>query len=223
MKNINIGVINLLVSTQINESKSSVNELINILKNSPILQLEFKIINNIENKYIPNDITATRYIDNNIKLFEVYTLDEINIEHDKLKKFQSKLINENSTIHTDFNHKIQLYNSITNLIIESLSDYNDINADDIHDSFTFVLEHIKNNKSDDNLTNENFYDEIVDDTVIEIAVDKFNNKYSSLNENELKLIKTITTSDYNNIIKLYEDLKSENIKILNEKSINTKF
>ena len=154
MKLINVGVANLYISDKlkmsyfdsdyINESKKSANEFLEVIKNSPILTLEFKIFNNIENKEIDNDLVATRYIDNNIKLFEIFTVDEINNEHKKLSKFINKKIKLDE-------EKVKLYNSITNLIIESVSDTENIDVDQIHESFTHVLTHIKKDK------NQGFY------------------------------------------------------------------
>ena len=87
MKNTNIGIANLVVSNKlrdsyfnnslIEESKKITTDFFEVVKSSPILQLEFKVFNNLENKTIENDLAATRYIDSNIKLFEVYTIDEI--------------------------------------------------------------------------------------------------------------------------------------------------
>ena len=127
MKSINIGIVNLVVSkklkdayfsnTLIEESKQLTNSFFNLVKNSPILQLEFKVFSNIENKHIENDLIATRYIDNNIKLFEVYTLDELEREHQKLKLFLTE------DVQVDDN-KVQLYIAVGNLIKES----HDLNA-----------------------------------------------------------------------------------------------
>jgi len=79
MKNINIGIVNLMISnklkdsyftnTLIEESKKATLDFFNVVKNSPILQLEFNVFNNLENKHIGDDLAATRYIDSNIKLF----------------------------------------------------------------------------------------------------------------------------------------------------------
>ena len=97
MKNTNIGIANLVISNKlkqsffsnnlIEESKKLTNDFFDVIKSSPILQLEFKVYSNIENKHIDNELIATRYIDNNIKLFEVWTLREIEAEHEKLKTF----------------------------------------------------------------------------------------------------------------------------------------
>src|ERR1035437_2154496 len=177
MKNINIGIVNLVVSKKlkdayfsnslIKESKELTNDFFDVLKNSPILQLEFKVFNNIENKHIENDLVATRYIDNNIKLFEVWTLQEVEKEHDKLKSFLTE------DIQVDDN-KVQLYIAIGNLIKESLNNYDVVDVDNIHESFTLVLDHIKNTKQ--NLT-ESVDTDLINEDVIEIAVNKFNTRY----------------------------------------------
>ena len=139
MKNTNIGVANLVVSNKlkdsyfnnnlIEESKKLTTDFFDVVKNSPILQLEFKVFNNLENKTIENEIIATRYIDNNIKLFEVYTIQEIDAAREKLKSFLPE------DIQTDDDDKIKLYEAIDTLITESLNVPDKVNVDSIHESF----------------------------------------------------------------------------------------
>lgn len=214
MENFNIGIVNLILSTKlresyfnndmITESKSLLNEFINIVKASPILQLEFKVFDNIENKHIENELIATRYIDNNIKLFEVYTLKEILNERKKLKRFISEnAINKDSP-------RVKLYLAIDELIRESISDYDKIDVDKIHESFTYVLNHIKQPKTQ----TETSQTEIINEEVIEIAVEKFNEKYASLNEDDKNLLKTLVKSNNKQKYELLENYKSEVLKIL---------
>ena len=69
MKNTNIGIANLVVSNKlknsyfnhelIEESKKLTTDFFNAVRNSPILELEFKVFNNLENKTIENDLAAT--------------------------------------------------------------------------------------------------------------------------------------------------------------------
>lgn len=210
MKNVNIGIVNLVVSnklkdayfnnTLIDESKQLTREFFDIIKSSPILQLEFKIFNNIENKYIENDLAATRYIDSNIKLFEVYTLREIEKEHEKLKLF---LTEENNSYNLK---KVDLYNAIDNLIIESLTDYDKIDVDSIHESFTFVLNHVKSPR--ENLI-ENIDLKIINDDVIEIAIDKFNKKYESLFDDDKNLFNKLVNYNDEKKQKLLEEYRNE--------------
>lgn len=219
MENINIGIVNLIVSNKLkdsyfndklmNESKKLAFDIFNIVKSSPILQLEFKVFNNIENKFIDDDQIATRYIDNNIKLFEVYTIKEIDIEHQKLNKF----INENTLLDLcDENvKKVKLYNAINNLIRESLEISDNIDVDNIHESFTYVLNHVKSGKKE---LLENVDIEPLNEDVLEIAVDKFNEKYASLDEADKILLKTIIKSTPKEKQALLETYKTETLTIL---------
>lgn len=214
MKNANIGIINLIISSKmkdsyfddhlLEESKKVAFDFFDIVKNSPILQLEFNVFNNIENKHIENDVAATRYIDNNIKLFEVYTIEEIDREHEKLFPFLSENISVND-------EKVKLYNAIDTLITESLNDYNNINVNNIHESFTIVLNHIKEPKK--SLVESVDIKEINED-VIEIAVNKFNEKYESLNEEDKNLLKVLIESNSDEKKTLLETYKNETLAIL---------
>lgn len=221
MKNINIGIVNLLISNKLKDSyfSNSLNEeskkittnFFDVVKNSPILQLEFNVFNNLENKYIENDVLATRYIDNNIKLFEVYTIDEIKRENSKL----NSLINE-ECVDED---KIKLYNAIDSLIQESLNDYDKINVDNIHESFTIVLNHIKEPKN--KVINEDINNtEYVNEEVIEIAIDKFNEKYEGLNEEDRTLLIKLIKSTKKEKQQLLEEYKTQNLTLLEAVNIS---
>jgi hypothetical protein len=216
MKNTNIGIANLVISNKlkqsffsnnlIEESKKLTNDFFDVVKSSPILQLEFKVFNNIENKHIDNELVATRYIDNNIKLFEVYTINEIEAEREKLLPFISDY---KYPIDGD---KMQLYFAIDSLITESLNDYDKIDVDAVHEAFTLVLSHIKAPKK----TLVENVDEVkpVDEHVIEIAVGKFNQKYEALNEDDKILFQTLITADDSEKQELLENYKSESLTLL---------
>ena len=219
MKNMNTGIAQLLISNKLKETyftnnsinETLLNDFLNVIKNSPILQLEVKVYNNIKNKTIYNDILATRFIDNNIKLFEIYTIKEIDKEHEKLTKF----ISDGNLDNINENEEIKLYESINNLIKESLNDYNKINVNDIHESFTYILTHIKSNK---NNIDESVELIPIDSNVIEIAVHKFNEKYKTLNEDDSKLFKQLINYNDNEKKDLLESYITENLLIL--ESIN---
>ncbi|MFA5366544.1 MAG: hypothetical protein WC333_01280 [Dehalococcoidia bacterium] len=219
MKHANIGVVNLIVSNQlkdayfsktlIEESKRFTTEFFGVVKKSPILQLEFKVFNNLEAKHIENDIAATRYIDNNIKLFEVYTLDEVEKEREKLDGFIGEGVIPDGDVNTA--SKINLYNAIDCLIRESLNDYDKIDVDAIHESFNIVLNHIKQPKK--GLIEDNDVKPI-NEEVIEIAVNKFNEKYESLNENDKNLLQRLIKSNDKEKQELFESYRDETLQIL---------
>lgn len=224
MKNINVGIANLIISNKfrnsyfdnnsIDESKKMVSNFFETIKNSKILQLEFKVFNNIENKFIDNELIATRYIDNNIKLFEVYTIEEIEKEREKLNSFV-----ENCDISNDM-HRVALYESIDTLIKESICDYENINVDKIHESFTFILNHIKEPKKK---LIETVDDKVINEDVIKLAIKKFNEKYDSLDDNDAKLLKQLIYSTDNEKEGLLESFKSETLNLLeNINGVNVK-
>lgn len=221
MKNVSIGIANLIVSNKlkesyfndnlIGESKKIAFDFFDVVKKSPILQLEFKVFSNLESKHIENDQIATRYIDNNIKLFEVYTIEEIDAEHKKLNAFLSEHVVPTIT-EADYDlEKIGLYNAIDTLITESLKISDDVDVDNIHESFTMVLNHIKSPKKE---LLENVDVEPINEDVIEIAVGKFNEKYASLDESDKNLLKTLIKSTSKEKQTLLENYKSETLATL---------
>lgn len=218
MKATNIGIVKAIVSMKMSSefltegkikgSTTEVSNFLNIIKESPLLQLEHKVYNRLENKTIDNDISATRYIDTNLSLFESYSQKDIDIEHYKIKDF----IDETVTL-VD-NKKYNLYIAISNLIYETLNKKNP-DVDLIHDSFTTVLNHIKEEKVIKEEKQIEIPKEINSNKLIEVALDKFTEKYGSLEESDIKLIKSVIFSKDNNK-SLFESLKTENIGLLEE-------
>lgn len=226
MENINIGLINLIVSenfknnyfteTKLNEnvdekSKILVGDFLSVVKSSPILMTEFKIFNNIENKHIENELAASRYIDNNIKLLEIYTIDEINNERKKIKPF----FNENVDL-SEYEEKINLYESINCLVLESLKNYDDVDVDKMHESFTFIVNHLKKPKDGDGLddTIKTIDIENINESIIKIAINKFNEKYSSLPDEDKTLFNFLIESNEKEKENVFEEEKKNVIKIL---------
>ena len=216
MKNTNIGIANLVVSNNlkdsyfnhslIEESKKITTDFFDVVKSSPILQLEFKVFNSLENKTIENELIATRYIDNNIKLFEVFTISEIDAEREKLKPFLGE------TQYPIDGDKMRLYNAIDTLITESLNDYSKINVDSVHESFEIVLGHIKSAKTQTLV--ETVEDKSINEDVIEIAITKFNEKYDNLDEGDKNLLKKLIKSNSKEKQELFEEYKNDCIVLL---------
>lgn len=220
MKNYNIGIVSAMLLNKIdgvlNESNDvnvkSFAELINLVKTSPLLQLEHKVLNNIETKHIDNDAMALRYIDNNIKLFEVYTINEIDAEREKMKS----LIRENEMPQ---NNKTKLYSAIDVLITESLDDYDNVDVNSIHEATEFILKHLKESK--DNST-ETQYNKVISEEVLRIAINKFNEKYESMNEMDKHIFNQLIALGDNGKENLLETMKNDVLIKLNEmKTDNT--
>ena len=213
MKNVNIGIANLIISnklkesylnnTLISESKKVAFDFLDVVKKSPTLQLEFKIFNAIENTHIESEMLAGKYIDEAIQTFEIYTIEEIQAERKKLTSYitEGDVDEERSA----------LYNAIDTLIIESLNTGADVDIDNIHESYSLVLNHIKEPRK---TLIENIDIELINENVLEIATDKFNEKYSGLNEDDKNLLQTLMKSTSNEKKILLETYKTETLAIL---------
>ena len=231
MENINlnnIGTANLiltsiLVKSYINENfnddnKNLLKEFYNLINESPILELELKVINNIENKSIKDNTLAMRYIDDNIKLFELYTIDDVKNERNKIKQILNNIDDNNIIID---NEKIKLYEYIETLIDESLKYGDDVNVDALHESFEFVLNYLNNNENVNDVKTSNILKNINED-VINIAINKFNDKYSKiLKEDDLMFFKKIVKSSLNDKKQIFEEYKNDNLNILKDLNLKT--
>ena len=214
MKNVNIGIANLIISNKLNESyinNKSIGEskkiafnFLEVVKNSPILQLEFRVFNSIDGKVIESEVLAKDYIDEQIKLFEVFTIEEIDAEREKLIPFISEETQPD-------NDKVKLYEAIDTVINETLESYENTDIDKMHDAFVLVLEHIRTPKK---ALLENVDVEPLNEDVIEIAVGKFNEKYESLDESDKDLLKTLIKATTKEKKALLETYKTETLAIL---------
>lgn len=212
-KNINFGFIKdgLVKSTTslyLNESKinDDLRSFLKIVKSSPILTLEYIIYKNLENKKISDDVSATRYIDENISLLNKFTKKEIIEENNKLNKFNKE--------YNVAKEKEDLYESISVIILENTSDIIYKNVDKIHTAFENVLNHIKNNKENIIEENKSIFEEYKDkyinfDFIFNNVVNKFNEKYSHLSEGEKRVLKILIKEDESEKEKLFNSLISE--------------
>lgn len=204
-------------SLYLNENKldKTLKEYLDIVKNSQILTLEFIIYKNIENKYISDDILATRYLDENISMLNSFTKKEIIEENNKLSKFY------NETYKTE-PEKEKLYESIETIIIENSVGNKYKNIDKVHSSFEYVLNYIKNNNNN-SLINENktIFEELKDkyinvDFIFNTAVKKFNEKYSHLSEGEKILLKTMISEDEDKKEKYFNETLNQTLSKVEE-------
>jgi len=197
----------LLNKENITENEILFKEFVSIVKNSPILTLEFIVFNNLEEKYIADDISAMRYIDENITLFKSYTKDEILKENQKLDKF----LGESSK---------DVYDDIQNLIIENSVKKGIPNIDKIHTSFQNVLSHIKKEKIKPIVESvggdqDELLKYFTPDAIVKKAVENYNTRYSTLTETEWRIVKVLSDNNPEEKLSLYEEIKSDVLSTLN--------
>lgn len=200
----------LVLESKIDSNKDSTIKLVETIKKYPYLINEFNVINNIENAHIENEILATKFIDHNLKLVENFNINEINEAYNSLKSF----VNNDEILNIDEN-KINLYNSISTLIIESVKKIEESDIKKIHRSYENILSYLKTNINE---TDENYSINLLEnvdiDQLIEIATKKYNEKYSSLDENEKRIVITAVNGSDGDKKELFEQFKNDNINTL---------
>jgi hypothetical protein len=217
----NIGVIKALLfnnlrdnyvsDVDLNESTQKSADFFKVIKESSLLQLQLTTYNKLEKKHISEDAIATRYIDNNLSQFSKYSQSEIIAENKKLETFNV----DSTKLDVD---KKNLYEAINNLIVQSAVAQNDsIDVDQIHESFITVLNHIKNNKPvklAESKVNEKLLEHFNINDVVDLAIKKFNDKFSHLDEGERDVLKVLTMGTLDDKKEIFESLKEENLTIL---------
>ena len=190
MSKYNLGTAKASILSKLNE-QATIKGFIGLLRESDLLKTELVILDNIENKHIANEDLAIKYIDENIDLLKAkgYTKENFTAEHDKIVPLVEKVGVATSS-------RENLHKNIHTLLYESLQGKKSTNVNRLHDSFVFVLEHLKNNKKVVTESSVLPKDVIVNDFVLVRSIQEFNKKYSTvLSENEMKVLTSIMNND----------------------------
>jgi hypothetical protein len=189
-----------------------INKFIDIISESEILKKEYDLFESLSNNKIPSEIVASRFLDKSISIFENYTREEIDNAHSKLEE----LLDETITINPK---KIEYYRNVSDLIYESLKTNENTNTHLLFESFSNVLSVITKNQKEVKVEPK----KIVNENVLNIATNKFNEKYSNLSESDISLLKKIVSSSYDEKKQIYEDFKQENLNLLNNMLVNEEY
>lgn len=190
MSKYNLGIVKTSILGNLNES-ATIKQFVGLLKESNLLKLEFSIIDNIEKIHIPNEDLAIKYIDENVKLLKDagYTKELFEAEN---RKFLP-LVEGVQFATTD---KKELYEKIHTLLYESLSGKKTTNVNKLHESFSYVLEYIKNNNKKPIVETVELppiaQDVAVNEFIVKTSIHEFNEKYGKLlSEDEMTIFKSI--------------------------------
>ena len=224
MENMNLGIVKAIISNKISNeflnessisssvanSKTHIGKFTNILTNSPVLMLEYEMINNIENKHIKSELLASKFIDENVKIFSTYSKSDVEVANKMLNQFEFE--NGVESIPSDVK---KLYESINTLIYETVNEDTNINVkQEAYSNILTYLTHNVNESEEKNISIE-LVEGIDLDSVIEIATNKFNDKFNSLTEDEKEVLTTVVYGNNNNKTNLFESLKTESLELLN--------
>ena len=172
------------------------------IKESEILKTQFLVYTNIENKVEENDFKAKEFVEANIDLMNRFSkkgIIEANMKLIEPVLFEQKGENESS----------KLYEAISTLIF---TDKSPLTIDTIVEAKAFVVDYIKNNKP--KVVNEAI--ELPISMLSTIMVDKYNEKYSTLDETEKAVLKSLIESDDEQKKLVYSSVLKECVELVNE-------
>jgi hypothetical protein len=187
-----------------NESKKGLfKEYLKAIKENEILKTQFLVYTNIENKVENDAAKATQFVKENIDLFSKFTKKQILESNSKLVQ---KIVFE---FEAD-DDRAELYENISNLIFTPRT-ANSIES--IVESTSKVVDYILNNKSKAIVEAI----ELPNSMLSTMMVDKYNEKYASLDESEKQVLKVLIESTDEEKKEVYSTTLRECIDLINEK------
>lgn len=198
-------------------SKKLFKNFIQEINKSPILKSQFVIYSNLENKHIKEESKAIRYIQENLNLIEKFTHKDLISENKKLDKF---IVKEKTTNQCECIKN--LHENLDILIKQTITDNKD--PDKKHNSFEVVLDYLMTedvSKKEQNKYKLNNQTYLSNQKIVEIAINKFNDKYSFFNKNEKEIFTVLFNNDNKGKELVFETIKKENINQIKRKLIES--
>lgn len=176
-----------------------------MLKEDSTLKTQFLVYNNLENKCESNENKAIGFVKENIEILKELGIPNINESNNKLIKLLGKTIGVDQFISP-------LYESINKLVSTKKSPEN---IDSILEAQDFIVKHILNNKPKE--ISESLG--LPNSMVSSIMIDKYNERYSTLDESSKKILKVLISSTDEEKLIVYKDTLRECLDLVNEKLI----
>jgi len=190
-----------------NDSKSLFKGYIKSIKECEMLKTQFLVYDNIENKIESDVAKATLFLKENINLFNNFKKNEIFKANANLAL---PILYEKEIIH----EKIDLYENISKLIFTKKTAHN---IDVIVEATSEVIKYILNNKT--KIVIESI--DLPSSMLSSIMVDKYNEKYSDLDESDKSILKVLIDSSDEDKKAVYSNTLRECLDLINEKLINS--
>jgi hypothetical protein len=162
------------------EKRKVVKRFIKAISESKILKAQFLIYNNIETRVDENQFSANLFITENIKILDKFKKEEILAENTKLVNLSQMVA---SRIDGDYDNK-ELHESITYLIFKETTP---TTIQEVTKCRMALVDYISENKAKVIVETP----EVPTSMLANIAVDRFNERYADLTEDEHKVLNVI--------------------------------
>ena len=194
----------LLVESFVGDKESNKNlfkTYIKTIRENEALKTQFLVYNNIENKIEENEFKANLFLQENIALLNKFSKKDLLEANQKLTKAIS--------IEDETYEKQELHENLSELIFLKKSSKN---IDAIVEATSKIIIHMKNNKL--KLVKEAI--ELPNSMLSTIMVEKYNERYSTLDENEKEILKVLIESTDEQKQEVYKKTLKECIELINE-------
>jgi hypothetical protein len=191
------------------KNKDLFKKYIKMLKEDKMLKTQFLVVTNIENKIESDREKATQFVKENIELFSSF-------DKNKLLESNKKLFSllEGHSYNQGFGFDItKLHADIATLIFTKRTPNN---IDTIVETTGKIVDYIVNNKP--KVITESI--ELPTSMISTIMVEKYNDKYADLTEDEKKVIRVLLNSNDEDKKELYTTTVKECIELVNEQLKN---
>jgi hypothetical protein len=188
------------------ETKKLFQEYLKVLKENKILKTQFLIYKNITNQCGNNDFKIQQFVTESVNLMNQFKTNEIKEANDKLLK----ILGENSK-YLELDYKVKELHENIDKLIRLSNNKNPNNINELVEAFDFVVNYIKTNEPKEE-TKETF----VTEAVAQLAVQKFNEKYSNIDESEYKILKTIIESTEDGKKDIFKSSITECVDLIDE-------
>jgi len=185
------------------DKKDLFKSYVKTIKENEVLKNQFLVYNIIENKVEINESKATAFVDECINIISKYNTKDILIANNKLV--------ENIMFEKDSDYdKKELHENIATLIFTSKTPKN---IDTILEAKTYIVNYILNNKEKE--VSEGVA--LPNSLISTIMVEKYNQRYSDLDESEKEILKALINSDDTKKKEVYSKTIRECIDLIDEK------
>lgn len=194
------------VLTKNDNKKDLFKSYIKMIKENKVLKNQFLIYNLIENKIEKNESKAIRFVEECLDIMSKFSKKEIMETNEKLV---IDILFEQVEQESNYDKK-ELHENITTLLFTEKTPKN---VDAIVDAKTFVVNYILNNE--EKKVEEGYG--LPNSVVSKIMVEKYNEKYATLDESEKQVLKSLIDSDENKRREVYSETIRECIDLINER------
>jgi hypothetical protein len=204
------------INSHINEDskgKELYKEFLNIIKESDTLKSFFVVYKNLENKTTSSEFEAGKYLDENLSVLDKFRGEKSIVNECK------KLVDLLDRYGIELNEKPNKLNESLYKLTTTSKSVEVIDV--IHESKLNVIKHLmtekSNSKEEDDLVREN----IDVKKFLNIATQKYNEKYSTLTEEDKKMIKVVVSGSDTEKETLLKSMVKETLDLVNSKLVTT--